>query len=184
MINAAATFHIGDTVVYGMQGTGRIHDILTRTIEGVPRHWYEIVLEKNRGEVLVPLEEAAALGLRHTLRASEVPQVVQRLQQEASRSLQRGQGEDHYTWSKKRLRQGDVLGLTEIRRFLHDLEQVETLVHPRLRQLRAYVYTQLPAELAQALQCSLSTAERLVDTALTSPHPVVLPTCAETEPVG
>lgn len=79
MINAAGTFHIGDTVVYGMQGTGRIHDILTRTIAGVPRHWYEIVLEKNRGEVLVPLEEAAALGLRHTLRASEVPQVVQRL---------------------------------------------------------------------------------------------------------
>ena len=184
MSNGEATFHIGDTVVYGMQGTGRIHNILTRTIEGVPRHWYEIVLEKNRGEVLVPLAEAATLGLRHALRASEVPQVLRRLQQGASRPLQRGQSEDHYTWCKRRLRQGDVLGLAEVRRFLHDLEQVESVVHPRLRQLRAYVYTQLPAEIAQALQCSLTTAEGLVDTALTSTHPVTLPTCTETEPVG
>ena len=184
MINAEATFHTGDTVVYGMQGTGRIHHILTRTMEGVPRHLYEIVLEKNRGEVLVPLEEAAALGLRHALRTSEVPQVVQHLQQEASRSLQRGQGEDHYTWCKKCLRQGDALGLAEVRRFLHDLDQMESIVHPRLRQLRVYVYTQLPAEIAQALRCSLSAAEGLVDTALTSAHPVVLPPCAETEPIG
>lgn len=184
MINAEAIFHVGDIVVYGMQGTGRIHNILIRTIEGVPRHLYEIVLEKNKGEVLVPLKEATALGLRYALQAAEVPQVVQRLQQEASRSLQRGQGEDHYTWSKKRLRQGDVLGLAEVRRFLHDLEQAETLVHPRLRQLRAYVYTQLPAEIAQALRCSLSTAERLVATALISTYPIVLPTWAETEPVS
>ena len=184
MTNAETTFHIGDTVVYGMQGTGRIHNILTRTIEAVPRHMYEIVLEKNRGEVLVPLAEATALGLRHTLQAAQVPQVLQRLQQGASRPLQRGQGEDHYTWCKRRLRQGDVLGLAEVRRFLHDLEQVESLVHPRLRQLRAYVYAQLPAEIAQALRCPLTTAERLVDTALTSTQPVALPTCAETAPIS
>jgi len=184
MTNAEATFHIGDTVVYGMQGTGRIHNILTRTMEAVPRQLYEIVLEKNRGEVLVPLEEATALGLRHALQASQVPQVLRRLQQGASRSLQRGQGEDHYTWCKRRLRQGDVLGLAEVRRFLHDLEQAESIVHPRLRQLRAYVYTQFPAEIAQALQCSLTTAEHLVDTALTSTQPVALPTCTKTAPIS
>ena len=184
MINGEATFHIGDTVVYGMQGTGRIHNILTRTMEGVPRHLYEIVLEKNRGEVLVPVEEAITLGLRHAMQASEVPQVLRHLQQGASRPLQRGHTEDHYTWCKRRLRQGDVLGLAEVRRFLHDLEQVESIVHPRLRQLRTYVYAQLPAEIAQALRCSLSTTEPLVDTALTSTRPVALPTGAETEPVS
>ena len=185
MINVEATFQIGDTVVYGMQGTGRIHNVLTRTIEGTPRHVYEIMLEKNRGEVLVPVEEATTLGLRHALRAAEVPQVLRRLQQVASRPVQRGQGEDHYTWCKRRLREGGELGLAEVRRFLHDLEKVESIVHPRLRQLRAYVYAQLPAEIAQALGCSLTTAEQLVDTALTSTQPVALPTsAAETEPVG
>jgi CarD family transcriptional regulator len=191
MSTEEATFHIGDAVVYGMQGTGWVHSLLTRTIEGVPRHLYEIVLEKNRGEVLVPCAEATALGLRHTLPAAEVPAVLRRLQQGAARPLLRGQGEDHYTWCKRRLREGGALGLAEVRRFLHDLEQVEHLVHPRLRQLRTYVYTQLPAEIARALQCSLTTAEQLVATALTSTQPVPLPTaaaqqqtCAAPEPVG
>ena len=38
-----------------------------------------------------------------------------------------------------------------------------------------YVYAQLPTEIAQALGCSLATAEHLVDTALASKHPVALP---------
>ena len=62
-----------------------------------------------------------------------------------------------------------------MRRFLHELEQVESFANLRLRQLRSYVYAQLPTEIAQALGCSLATAEHLVNTALTSTHPVALP---------
>jgi len=175
MSSAKTTFHIGDTVVYAMQGTGRIKNILTRTTEGRVQCFYQIVLERNQGEVLVPVEDARALGLRHALRASEVPQVIQRLQQAASRPVVRGRTEDHYTWCKRRLRQGHTLGLAEVRRFLHDLEQVESFANPHLRQLRSYVYTQLPAEIAQALGCPLATAAHLVDTALTSTQPVALP---------
>jgi CarD family transcriptional regulator len=175
MTSAEATFHIDDTVVYAMQGIGRIKNIVTRTTEGRPQDFYQIGLEKNKGEVLVPVEDAAALGLRHTLSASEVPQVLQRLQQAASQPVLRGQSETHYLWCKQRLRQGQALGLAEVRRFLHDLEQVESFTNPRLRQLRTYVYTQLPTEIAQALGCPLATAEHLVDTALASTHPVALP---------
>jgi len=67
------------------------------------------------------------------------------------------------------------MGLAEVRRFLHDLEQVESFVNLRLRQLRSYVYIELPTEIAQALGCSPATAEHLVDTALTSKHPIALP---------
>lgn len=175
MTSAEATFHIGDSVVYAMHGTGQIKNILTRTAEGMPRSFYQIVLEKNKGEVLVPVDDASALGLRHALRGEEVPQVVQRLQHASSRPVGRGQTEDHYTWCKRRLRQGNALGLAEVRRFLRDLEQVESFANPHLRQLRSYVYTQLPAEIAQALECPLANAERLVDTALTSMQPVALP---------
>ena len=175
MTSAEATFHTDDTVVYAMQGIGRIKNIVTRTTEGRPQGFYQIVLEKNKGEVLVPVEDATAFGLRHTLSAPEVPQVLQRLQQAASQPALRGQSESHYSWCKQRLRQGQALGLAEVRRFLHDLEQVENFANLRLRQLRSYVYVELPAEIAQALGCSLATAERLVDTALTSKHPVALP---------
>jgi CarD family transcriptional regulator len=175
MTSAEATFHIGDTVVYAMQGIGRIKNIVTRTTEGRPQGFYQIVLEKNKGEVLVPVEDAAALGLRHVLPASEVPQVLRQLQQAASQPVLRGQSEGHYLWCKQRLWQGQALGLAEVRRFLHDLEQVENFANLRLRQLRSYIYAQLPTEIAQALGCSLATAEHLVDTALTSKHPVALP---------
>jgi CarD family transcriptional regulator len=175
MTSAEATFHIDDTVVYAMHGIGRIKNIVTHTTEGRPQSFYQIELEKNKGEVLVPVEDAAVHGLRYTLSASEVPQVLQRLQQAASRPALRGQSESHYLWCKQRLRQGQALGLAEVRRFLHDLEQVENFTNLRLRQLRSYVYAELPAEIAQALGCSLATAEHLIDTALTSKHPVALP---------
>ena len=175
MTSAEATFHIGDTVVYAMHGIGRIKTIVTRTTEGRPQGFYQIELEKNRGGVLVPVEDAVALGLRRTLLASEVPQVLQQLQRAASQPVLRGQSEHHYLWCKQRLRQGQALGLAEVRRFLHDLEQVEHFTNLRLRQLRSYVYVELPTEIAQALGCSLATAEHLVDTALTSKHPVALP---------
>ena len=175
MTSAEATFHIGDTVVYAMQGIGRIEDITTRTVGGQQQGFYQIELEKNKGEVLVPVEDAAALGLRLALSASEVPQVLQRLQQAASRPVLLGQSESHYLWCKQCLRQGQALGLAEVRRFLHDLEQVESFVNLRLRQLRSYVYIELPTEIAQALGCSPATAEHLVDTALTSKHPIALP---------
>jgi RNA polymerase-interacting CarD/CdnL/TRCF family regulator len=173
MTSAEATFHIGDTVVYAVQGIGRIKSIVTRTAAGRQQGFYQIELDK--GEVLVPVEDAVALGLRHALSASEVPQVLQRLQRAASQPALRGQSENHYLWCKQRLRQGQVLGLAEVRRFLHDLEQVESFANLRLRQLRSYVYAQLPTEIAQALGCTLVTAEHLVDAALTSKHPVALP---------
>ena len=173
MTSAEATFHTGDTVVYAMQGIGRINNIVTRTTEGRQQDFYQIELEKNKGEVLVPVEDATAFGLRHTLPASEVPQVLQRLQRAASRPALRGQSEAHYLWCKQCLRQ--ALGLAEVRRFLHDLAQVENFANLRVRQLRSYVYVELPSEIAQALGCSLATAEHLVDTALTSKHPVALP---------
>jgi RNA polymerase-interacting CarD/CdnL/TRCF family regulator len=175
MTSAEATFHIGDTVVYAMQGIGRIKNIVTRTTEGRQQGFYQIELEKNKGEVLVPVEDATALGLRPALQAAEVPQVLKRLQQPASRPVLRGQSEQHYLWCKQCLRQEQALGLAEVRRFLHDLEQVESFANLRLRQLRSYVYAQLPTEIGQALGCSLATAEHLVETALTSKHPVALP---------
>ena len=175
MTSAEATFHLGDTVVYAIHGIGRIKNIVIRTTEGRVQDFYHIVLEKNKGEVLVPVEDAAVLGLRHALSASEVPQVLQRLQQAASQPVLRGQSENHYLWCKQRLRQGQPLGLAEVRRFLHDLEQVENFTNIRLRQLRSHVYTELPTEIAQALGCSLATAEHLINTALTSKHPVALP---------
>jgi CarD family transcriptional regulator len=178
MISAGTTFRIGDTVVYAMHGTGQISNILTQTVEGTPQEFYQIILAEKRGQVLVPVGEANIHGLRYPMQASEVSQVIQQLQQAATRSPRQRHAEDAYTWGKRRLREGQTAGLAEVRRFFHELEQIETITTPHMRQLRAYVYMRLPSEIAQALECSQATAERLVDTALTSTRPVPLPTQA------
>jgi CarD family transcriptional regulator len=178
MISADATFQIGDTVVYAMHGTGQITNILTQTVEGALQDFYQISLTEKRGQVLVPVGEASMHGLRYPMQASEVSQVIQQLQQAATRSPRQRHAEDAYTWGKRRLREGQTAGLAEVRRFFHELEQIETITTPHMRQLRAYVYTHLGTEIAQALDCSQATAERLVDTALMSTRPVALPTRA------
>ena len=74
-------------------------------------------------------------------------------------------------------RTGLTLSREEMREFGYRVVDllVEHFANLRLRQLRSYVYVELPTEIAQALGCSLATAEHLVDTALTSKHPVTLP---------
>jgi CarD family transcriptional regulator len=167
------TFGIGDEVVYPMHGMGRVADILTRTMAGQPRRFYQVVLETRIcGDVLVPVDQARVLGLRRPLQARQVRRVLRQLQQATSQRPKKGQNVSHYAWCKACLRQSGSLGLAEVRRFLHDLESRERLTDLRLRLLRTYVYKQLTSEIAHALRCSPTVAAHLVDVALTSQHPI------------
>jgi len=166
-------FQVGDKVVYPMHGVGCVAKICTQTVAGQRQRFYQIVLEaRTRANVLVPVDHAGALGLRPPLHARQVRWALRRLQQAAARPLKRRQGASHYAWCKEHLRQGKALGLAEVRRFLHDLARLESFTDPRLRQLQAYVCTELPTEIAQALRCSHTDAARVVDMALTSQRPI------------
>ncbi len=168
-MDTRTAFHTGERIVYPLHGMGRIDDVCLQTIEGQPQRCYRLMLAgRARGEVLVPVAYAKALGLRHVLQASQVPQVLGQVQQAATQPVQRGQARQHYAWCKARLRQGDVLGLAEVWRFLHDLEPVERITNPQLQHLRDYVHQQLPAEIATALHCTHTVARHLLTTALTS----------------
>ena len=178
-MDTRATFHIGERIVYPMYGIGRVDALCTRIIDAQPQCCYQLVMEgKTKGEVLVPVASAQALGLRLVLQASQVPQVLQQVQQAATQPVTRGQVRKHYAWCKARLRQGDALGLAEVWRFLYDLEQVETGPNFQLQHLRDYVGKQFPAEIASALHCTHAVARHLLTTALTSERPVVLPSPA------
>jgi CarD family transcriptional regulator len=175
-----ATFHIGDKIEYPLHGMGRVHALCIRVIDAQPQCYYQIVLEgETKGEVLVPVASAQTLGLRHVLQASQVLQVLRRVQQAATQPVTQRQALKHYAWCKMRLRQGDAFGLAEVWRFLHALMEVETITSPQLKQVRAYVGKQLSAEIASALHCGNDVAQHLLITALTSEHPVVLPSPAD-----
>ena len=171
-----AEFRIGERIVYPLHGMGRVDEVCLRIVDDEPEFYYRLVLErKAKGEALVPLNSAQALGLRPVLRASQVSEVFQHLQRSAPQPVTPGQRLHHYAWCKSRLRQGDALGLAEVWRFLHDLEQVEKITHVQMQHLRDYVGKQLPAELAVALDCTDAEAEHLLVQTLTSEDPVVHP---------
>ena len=171
-----AEFRIGERIVYPLHGMGRVDEVCLRIVDEEPEFYYRLALErKTKGEVLVPVSSAQALGLRPVLTPSQVSGVLQHVQRSAPQPVTPGQRPQHYEWCKSRLRQRDVLGLAEVWRFLHDLEQVETIPHVQMQHLRDYVREQLPAELAVALNCTDAEAEHLLSQALTSEGPVVHP---------
>jgi RNA polymerase-interacting CarD/CdnL/TRCF family regulator len=179
-MDTRVAFHIGDKIVYRLYGMGRVTALCLLTLDHQSQGYYRLVLEgKPQGEVLVPVASAQALGLRHVLLASQVPQVLRQVQQATTQPARRGQALKHYAWCKARLRQGGVLGLAEVWRFLHELTAIEPITAPQLKQLRDYVGTQLPAELAAALPCTSTVAQHLLTTALASERPVVLPSPAD-----
>ena len=71
-----ASYHIGDTVVYAMHGLGGIKSILTRTTESKAAALLSDRSGKKSRRSTGAREDASALGLRHALQASEVPQVL------------------------------------------------------------------------------------------------------------
>ena len=69
-MDTRAAFHTGERIVYPLHGMGRIDDVCLQTIEGQPQRCYRLMLAgRARGEVLVPVAYAKALGLRHVLQA-------------------------------------------------------------------------------------------------------------------
>jgi RNA polymerase-interacting CarD/CdnL/TRCF family regulator len=162
--------------VYAMHGMGEVTATLTRPGDSRPQSFYQITLVgKTGGDVLVPVAIAQTSGLRRVLQAVEVPQVMHQLQRPTSLSRIRDPLLDSYEWCKVRLRQGGVLGLAEVCRFLHDLGRVNGSTRSRWQQLRELVDKQLSQEIAYALGCHQQFAERLMSTALTVESPATPP---------
>ena len=174
MTSAEATFHIGDTVVYAMQGIGRIKDITTRTTEGRQRDFYHIELGKTRvkcwylAKTPLPLAYAMRCRPRRSRRCfsgcSEQPHG--QCCGDRVNSIICGVSSAYGRDRRQVWRRCDASCMNSNRSRV-SLTSVYVSSAP--------MYTPSCPEIAQALGCSLATAEHLVNTALTSTHPVALP---------
>ncbi len=70
-----AIFKIGDAVVYPMQGVGCILSRETRR----EREYYRVQISASDMDVLLPVENASALGLRHLASATEARKAISSL---------------------------------------------------------------------------------------------------------
>ena len=64
-------FSIGQTIVYPSQGVGKVTDIFDKTIGDSTRKYYKIYLEVSDMNVIIPVENASARGIRPIVSAEE-----------------------------------------------------------------------------------------------------------------
>jgi len=75
-------FKIGDMAVYPAHGVGEVTDIQTRSLGGKERSFYILRVVENGMKIMVPVETAAAAGLRPLISRKEAKKVLEILKSE------------------------------------------------------------------------------------------------------
>jgi len=75
-------FKIGDMAVYPAHGVGEVTDIQTRSLGGKERSFYILRVVENGMKIMVPVETAAAAGLRPLISRKEAKKVLEVLKSE------------------------------------------------------------------------------------------------------
>ena len=63
--NAMTRYNPDEVVVYPGQGIGTIESIVTQELEGNPVEFYNVRIHNNRLKLLIPVKNAATIGLRY-----------------------------------------------------------------------------------------------------------------------
>ncbi len=111
------TFRIGDRAVYPTHGVGVVEGIESREIAGHKQSFYVLRILENNMTILVPVQNAAAIGMRDVIDASSVESVYEVLRERDVKL-------DQQTWNRRqreymnRIKTGSV---HEVARVLRDL---------------------------------------------------------------
>ncbi len=70
------TFHIGDKIVYPNQGVGTVENISSRSFGSAFEEFYLLRFGSNGMTVLVPLSNAAGIGLRRVTKDREISRIL------------------------------------------------------------------------------------------------------------
>ncbi|MFQ5692066.1 MAG: CarD family transcriptional regulator [Nitrospinota bacterium] len=157
-------------VVYPLHGEGKIIALVEKQLPSGSMRFYEIQLDgQPDASVFVPQSAARNFGLRAPMKQQDVPKILSILRKKASEEnveLNWRTWKSRYEEQKRMLRGGDVLGLAEVVRNLHEFSKGRTFSSKELKQLYQYTYEQLTRELSEAAKTSLDEAEKLVNKAL------------------
>ncbi|MDP6085035.1 MAG: CarD family transcriptional regulator [Nitrospinota bacterium] len=162
-------------VVYPLHGEGKIVDLVEKELPTGSKRFYEIQLDgQPDASVFVPRDAARRFGLRVPMRKSDVPKILTILRKKASEDkveLNWRTWKNRYEEQKRMLREGNVTGLAEVVRNLHEFSKGRTFSSKELKQLYQYTYDQLTRELSEATKSSLDDAEKRVSKALGTTPP-------------
>ncbi|MGD8244145.1 MAG: CarD family transcriptional regulator [Anaerolineae bacterium] len=152
-------FDTGDAIVHPTRGVGVVVDIQEREWQGSSSQYYQIELlgREPSLKLMIPIEEAAGLGIRRAIQGSEVEQVWRAL-----RSEPEDLPENHKTRHKllrEKLHRGDVFGVAAVLRDLTWRQREEDHLTTRGKRIYKEALMFLAAELAAAQGIDVPEAE-------------------------
>lgn len=110
-------FKVGDSAVYPAHGVARIKRIEEKIIGGRKKSFYVLQVVENDMTIMVPTENAHAVGLREIIPEKEVPRVYKILKERNIKI-------DNTTWNRRfreyseKLKTGSVYEIAEVLRNL------------------------------------------------------------------
>jgi len=121
-----SVFQIGDKAVYPGHGVGVIESIETKQISGKELMFYILRITDNGMTIMIPRDNAEAVGLRGVIRKLEIPKVLQILR---ARDVEI----DTQTWNRRyreymeKINTGSIFEIAEVIRDLHLLKNEKEL---------------------------------------------------------
>ena len=140
-----------ELVVYPAQGVGRIEGIARKDIGGVACEFYVVRIRANNITLMVPVNNAAHVGLRHLIKAGEAQTILHSLRTDTQKLIYTGQN-----WNRRfreyseRLKSPDLSVVMEVLRELLLIARSKELSFGE-RRLQEQAMSLVCGELAEVL---------------------------------
>ena len=157
------TFQVGDKVIYPNHGLGVVEQIETKTILGTTCGFYQLRMVSSDTTVLVPVDNAAGVGLRRAVSDAEVSRLFLLLGD--------GKIDSHQNWKGRfkdnsdRMRTGSIYDVVEVLKNLTYLSRSKNLSFREKRMLDRAKFLVI-SEISEVTQSDSPTIEGQVDKAL------------------
>ena len=116
-----SVFRIGDTVVYPMQGVGCILGRETRR----EKEYYRVQISASDMDVLLPVDTAQSLGLRHLASATEARKAISSLS--VRREMGRTDWKQRLILNQELMKEGSMLAVAKVVNSLYHRSKVKEL---------------------------------------------------------
>ncbi|MHC1745384.1 MAG: CarD family transcriptional regulator [Syntrophobacteraceae bacterium] len=110
-------FKIGDLAVYPAHGVGKIESIESKTIGGKKQEFYIIRILENDMKIMIPIQNAAAVGLRQLVDSDDIPMVYDILKSKEV-SVNGGTWNRRYREYMEKIKTGSIFELAQVLRDL------------------------------------------------------------------
>ena len=116
-----AVFKIGDSVVYPLQGVGCI---LAKEMRNT-REYYRVQINSSDMDVLLPVDTAQSLGLRHLASATEARKAISSLS--VRREMGRTDWKQRLVLNQELMKEGSMLAVAKVVNSLYHRSKVKEL---------------------------------------------------------